>query len=325
MSSLSFGQAASTLAIGQVGLSLGMFEQNVVNAAVLAIVITAFITSVRGAVLRVTGAPRHRRSPTIGQQILLDTRTSTSDISSLVQFAGDIARPDGGLVVPYGVIGDVSHDDVRAGVDRVTAEAAACGLDGDGLLRVGDSFTSATGNLVAELDASMALLTWDWAQVGRRLHVRQRHRRGRPGFHVPTIAAAPDPSVDTDHRATRQPHDRVAARRRGVDSRGRSTAPAGGDLDVVVLCEDGTTATLLEHDGDRDGMVVVTDEAAQDEVISRARPTRHRDRARPLRLRDAAMASAPTGAPAAGRQHRRGRRAAPPDDLAGVTTRPLSR
>ena len=45
MASLSFGQAASTLAIAQVGLSLGMFEQNVVNSAVLAIVITAFITS----------------------------------------------------------------------------------------------------------------------------------------------------------------------------------------------------------------------------------------------------------------------------------------
>ncbi len=45
MSALSFGQAASTLAIAQVGLTLGMFEQNVVNSAVLAIVITAFITS----------------------------------------------------------------------------------------------------------------------------------------------------------------------------------------------------------------------------------------------------------------------------------------
>jgi len=44
MSSLSFGQAASTLAIAQVGLSLGMFDQIVVNAAVPAIVLTALIT-----------------------------------------------------------------------------------------------------------------------------------------------------------------------------------------------------------------------------------------------------------------------------------------
>ena len=42
---LSFGQAASTLAIAQVGLSLGMFEQIVVNVAVIAIVVTALITS----------------------------------------------------------------------------------------------------------------------------------------------------------------------------------------------------------------------------------------------------------------------------------------
>ena len=45
MSSLSFGQAASTLAIAQVGLSLGMFEQIVVNTAVITIVVTALITS----------------------------------------------------------------------------------------------------------------------------------------------------------------------------------------------------------------------------------------------------------------------------------------
>ena len=45
MSALSYGQAASTLAIAQVGLQLGLFEQNVVNGAVLAIVLTALLTS----------------------------------------------------------------------------------------------------------------------------------------------------------------------------------------------------------------------------------------------------------------------------------------
>lgn len=47
----------------------------------------------------------------------------------------------------------------------------------------------------------------------------------------------------------------------------------GGDLDVVVLCDDASTAGLLDHDGGREGMVVVTDGAAQDEIIRRVRPT----------------------------------------------------
>ena len=74
MSSLSFGQAASTLAIAQVGLSLGMFEQNVVNSAVLAIVITAFITSYATRFFASRVPPVVVDRPPIGQQILLDAR-----------------------------------------------------------------------------------------------------------------------------------------------------------------------------------------------------------------------------------------------------------
>ena len=167
ISSLSFGQAASTLAIGQVGLTLGMFEQNVVNAAVLAIVITAFITSYATrffAFARVPPVVVDR--PPIGQHVLLDARGSRSEISALVAFAGGLARPDGGLVIPFGVTGDTPHSDVRSAVDRATAEAAAAGLDGDGMVRVSDSFTNATVNLVTELDSSLVLLAWDgpkWA------------------------------------------------------------------------------------------------------------------------------------------------------------------
>jgi hypothetical protein len=45
MSALGMGQAASTLAIAQVGFDLELFDREVVNAAVLAVVATAFISS----------------------------------------------------------------------------------------------------------------------------------------------------------------------------------------------------------------------------------------------------------------------------------------
>ena len=80
MSSLSFGQAASTLAIAQVGLTLGMFEQNVVNSAVLAIVITAFITSYATRFFASRVPPVVVDRPPIGQQVLLDARGGSSEI-----------------------------------------------------------------------------------------------------------------------------------------------------------------------------------------------------------------------------------------------------
>jgi Kef-type K+ transport system membrane component KefB len=273
MSSLSFGQAASTLAIGQVGLSLGMFGQNVVNAAVLAIVITAFITSYATRFFASRVPPVEVDRPPIGQQILLDTRSSTSEISSLVQFAGAIARPDGGLVVPYGVIGDTAHDDVRAAVDRAEAEVAACGLDGDGLLRVGDSFTSATGNLVAELDTSMVLLAWDGPKWAADYVLGNDIDGVGQNSTVPTVAAHLVRPWSRIVVQLGQP--RTAWQREDVELAADVARRLrhGDALDVVVLCDDDSTAMLLEHDGDRHGMVVVTDRAAQDEVISRVRPT----------------------------------------------------
>ncbi len=166
MSSLSFGQAASTLAIAQVGLTLGMFGQNVVNAAVLTIVITAFITSYATRFFAARVPPVVVDRPPIGQQVLVDVRGGQTEISMLVALAGGLARPDGGLVIPYGIAGDAQQSDVRLTVERAAAEAAAIGLDGDGMTRVGDSFTSATVNLVTELGASLVLLAWDgpkWA------------------------------------------------------------------------------------------------------------------------------------------------------------------
>jgi hypothetical protein len=104
--------------------------------------------------------------PPIGQQVLLDARGSESEIANLVALAGGLARPDGGVVIPFGVVGATQQPDVRRAVERASAEAAAIGLDGDGMVRVGDSFTSATVNLVAELGASLVVLAWDgpkWA------------------------------------------------------------------------------------------------------------------------------------------------------------------
>ena len=212
MSSLSFGQAASTLAIAEVGSGLGMFGQDVVNAAVLAIVATAFVTSIltRHFARRVT-APSSER-PSLGEQVLLDTRAADLDLALIAQFAGEIARSDNGVVVPYGVSDGDAQVQGRAAVDQVTAHAAAIGLDVDGVMRVDDSFIDATIDLVAETQASAVLLRMGRTAMGDRLSVRQRRRRRRCRINRAVSGAPPGAAVDACRRQDGHERCRVAGR-----------------------------------------------------------------------------------------------------------------
>lgn len=160
MSSLSFGQAASTLAIAQVGLSLGMFDQLVVNAAVLAIVATALITSF-GTRFFIERVPRPAAPETVvGENVLVDVRDNGSADEVFLALAAGIARPDNGLVIPYAVTERGGKEAARSMVDRATAAASAHGLDSEGVVRVDDSFTDATINLIEEIGASLVMLSW---------------------------------------------------------------------------------------------------------------------------------------------------------------------
>jgi Kef-type K+ transport system membrane component KefB len=160
MSTLSFGQAASTLAIAQVGLELGMFDQQIVNAAVLAIVATALITSygTRFYIRRVPRPEAPRIPP--GQSVLVDVRPNGSDLDALMDFAAGIAKPDGGLVHTYAVSDPDAAAATRETVAAAVAAAAARGLDADGVTRIDESFRTGTLNLIAERETSLLLLAW---------------------------------------------------------------------------------------------------------------------------------------------------------------------
>lgn len=160
MSSLSFGQAASTLAIAQVGVGLGVFGQEVVNAAVLAIVATALITSY-GTRFFIRKIPRPVPPPAaLGETVLVDVRANGSDLETLMALAGSIARPDDGLVIPYAVPGPGQRDLATTRVHEATEAAAALGHDTDGVVRVDESFADGTLNLIEEDEASLILLSW---------------------------------------------------------------------------------------------------------------------------------------------------------------------
>lgn len=160
MSTLSYGQAASTLAIAEVGSGLDMFGQTVVNAAVLTIVVTALITSygTRYFARRVT-PPAVEQAP-IGEHVLVDTRANGSESALLIELAGALARADGGVVRPFAISSGSDQHHAHVITDAAADIASGLGLDADSVVRVDDSFADATVNLVAELEASLVLLDW---------------------------------------------------------------------------------------------------------------------------------------------------------------------
>ena len=160
MSSLSFGQAASTLAIAQVGITLGLLDQQVVNAAVLTIVATAFLTSYGS---QFFAARIERPAPMerpVGENVLLDTRAEGAELVRLVGLAGAIASSDDGVVVPFAVAEVGNKAAATASMERAVEAAEKAGLDSEGQVRVGDSLASEALSLIEESDASLVILRW---------------------------------------------------------------------------------------------------------------------------------------------------------------------
>lgn len=189
MASLSFGQAASTLAIAQVGFSLGMFGQNVVNAAVLAIVATALITSF-GTRFFIRIVPRPAPPPSqLGDQVLVDVRPNGSSLPALLAFAGSVARPDDGIVIPFAVPGVDRKDEANAMLAVATDAAASQGLDTDPHLRVDDAFLDGTLNLIAQVDASLLVLSWTGPRFSSDFMYGNEIDAVGAGSPIPTVAA----------------------------------------------------------------------------------------------------------------------------------------
>lgn len=166
VASLSFGQAASTLAIAQVGLELGLFRQQVVNASVLAIVATALVTSfgTQFFIRRVPAPPRTH--PPIGDRVLLDARGDGTEIGLLTDFAGRIARGDGGIEILFTVSPVADKITGRRHLAEAEEAAAAGGYDVDKVARLSDSFIDGAVELIAETDASLIILGWSGPRLG---------------------------------------------------------------------------------------------------------------------------------------------------------------
>lgn len=164
--SLSIGQAASTLAVGQIGLELGLFSQRVVNASILTIVLAALLTSfgTQYFIKRMPAPTVTRRA--IGETVLLDSRAINSDLALTMKFVGRIARVDDGIGVPYVVAPRADKERARTRITAAETAASEAGYDYAGRVRLSDSFHDGTLELIDESDATVVVLDWTGPRLG---------------------------------------------------------------------------------------------------------------------------------------------------------------
>lgn len=159
MASLTIGQAAATLAIARVGVEVGMFSQQILNASVLTLVIAVPITSLgaRAFARRIDMADV--TDTRLGSHVLIDASQGTTN--GLIEIGIAVARDDGGIVTPFAIVdtnGPASeHEALTAAID----EAQRLGSDTEGVKRVAGSHVSGTVELSLETEASLVMIPWD--------------------------------------------------------------------------------------------------------------------------------------------------------------------
>lgn len=160
MAALTIGQAAATLAIAQVGVSTGIFGQDIMNAAVITVVVTVLITSFATRYFARRLEPPPEDTSAIGKHVLLKV-SDHGDLSGALDIGVALTRADDGLLTPYVVCPNGGCDGLERRLEEAVQGAVDRGQDSEGITRVADSTVDGTLNLTSEKKGSLLLLPWE--------------------------------------------------------------------------------------------------------------------------------------------------------------------
>ncbi|MCI0679233.1 MAG: cation:proton antiporter [Actinobacteria bacterium] len=159
LASLTLGQAAATLAIAKVGVATGIFDQRVMNAAVVTVVVTVFITSLGTRFYARRLPPPVVDQGRIGRHVLVQA-PDAEEAAGIMALAIAIAKGDDGTVTPF-LVAETSPDEtVRAQLDKSVAAAVALGADCEGAIRIDSDHVDGVVGLTVEKQASLLILAW---------------------------------------------------------------------------------------------------------------------------------------------------------------------
>lgn len=167
MFSVSVAQAAATLAAAIVGLQAGLFGDDVLNAVMVVVSVSLFVTSVGSERFAPRVEPPATDSHAIGEAIMIPIADSPADLETQFRFAGRLATESGGVLQPLVVLTSTATDELDEG-------RALCRESDDLLRRLGGDVETvmridrsiATGIHRASIESDSSLLYIPWPEVG---------------------------------------------------------------------------------------------------------------------------------------------------------------
>jgi len=160
---VSVAQAAATLAGTIIGLEVGLYGEEVVNAVMVVIAVSLVITSVgtpRFAAGIEQPADEERR---LGERVLFAVGHAGGGLTGRLRLIGELAATSGGVVMPVLVSVPEAEDSVsdsRTRLAEIDDEFHAVGLEGDTRIRVDRSLAEGIAAAALEHDASLVVLGW---------------------------------------------------------------------------------------------------------------------------------------------------------------------
>ena len=164
MFSLTIAQAAATLASTMVGLRLGLFGEQIVNAVLLVVLVSLILTSVGVNVFSKRIQPETLTLKPIGRSVIVPVEAN-GILKQLVSTAGSLALADAGIVTPVAVVPEHLVKQVRPEAEELLEQAeqyaAAAATDAEGVLRIDDSLPQGIIRELNQREGSLILVGWE--------------------------------------------------------------------------------------------------------------------------------------------------------------------
>lgn len=305
MTALTIGQAAATLAIAQVGVEVGLFDDRIRYAAIVTVVVTVALASIgtRWSARRVPVATAMERQ--LGDHVMALAPLPGTSTEGVATIASLLVDRNGGMVTPAAIRSNRTTrgggDHAPGRLDELDRTLVRLGHDTEPVQRVAANLTAGVGDLADEIDATVVVLGLE------------RHRLGSPGLDdelvalasaadVPVVgvvtgpdtgkrvliidgSACPDRRSRVEHELTRRIAHQLGAMRdtepvlwsAGGVAPSQDDPSAGGGPEVgdtVVV----SAAALRELRADPAGVTAMSQPMCTTVVVSTPRPTWQRPR-----------------------------------------------
>jgi Kef-type K+ transport system membrane component KefB len=165
--SVSVAQAAATLAATIIGLELGLYGDEVVNAVMVVIAVSLVITSLSTPKFAAQIEQPIDEERRLGEAILVPTHGKSSGLTARLRLAGRVAESAGGMIHP--VVVAVHHTDqdlpvARTRLEEIDDSLHALGLEGDSRIRIDRTLAEGISQAALENNVSLVIMSWGGPQ-----------------------------------------------------------------------------------------------------------------------------------------------------------------